>query len=775
MGLVVFLILNFNVILTSYLISSLIDCKRDVDRLLTAFVIWLAEIVGVTLLLGLVGFLQLEVIALTTGLFLILALFLSLKKGIRGPNYRPKLRQACQLKENKTLLALFLLAAIVILWLTFTGLIFPPSHWDAMMYHLYLPAKWLKAGQIFIPTAAPSSTLWFALYYPANAEVLFLWNILSLPPTLLVDLTQLPFLIFGAIACYSIAGKLGLEKKSSMLPAFIFLFTPIFVIQARAAYNGLILSSLFLIAINFLLSWNKTESFSSLLVMSISTGLLLGTKYTGLAYAFLLLVALLVLNRKKRKKVFATSLMVFIAISFIFGGYWYVRNLEKKGSLMANVPVTDSYPKLISNNWVPSSALPEAKKNTELIQEFILYPLLDGLPEKENYTLNSGFGPQLLSLIVPSILILIYITARKKDVTHSLLLFFLFSSLVFLYFIPPLSVRFALPLYGIACVTVAELHSWLNHKRLLEYIVVFCALFTLIGTAFSLVPYQSHYLSFGMDHQFFAPLRYNNKAMQQNVKAWGWLSNQSKAGSKIAYANLNVPFYLFGENLKNEPYYVKKQDYQDWTEAIKDKDYLYLNLAKISELVGEDRRNFSLSLPIEYAFAQDSDRFRQVYSSKFSKIYRIKKNETKGEQTKVINIGSGHEGKYLGAGWYENETEEGKCNYRWGGNGSCSTLHFRLNDTNYQLFFLAVPYLTGEKRKQTMTIKLNGDAVKKKELLNRWGTYNFSLPAEKMETGFNEIDFCYNYTIVPYNYTEERSDDKRKLGAMFDYVVLVPD
>lgn len=142
---------------------------------------------------------------------------------------------------------------------------------------------------------------------------------LALPPTLLVDLSQLPFLIFGAVACYSIAGKLGLEKKSSMLPAFVFFFTPLFMIQARAAYNDLMLTSLFLIAINFLLSWNKTESLASLLMMGISSGLLLGVKYTSLGYAILLLAALAIVNRKKGREVFATSLVAFIAIGFILG------------------------------------------------------------------------------------------------------------------------------------------------------------------------------------------------------------------------------------------------------------------------------------------------------------------------------------------------------------------------------------------------------------------------------------------------------------------------
>ncbi len=184
---------------------------------------------GVGLILGFVGWLHISVASL------VLVAIIALQQG-------PLARQRVDLREHMAAvaaairplstkhpvvggLALTALASEVV-----TGLSRPPLSWDALAYHLLLPATWLQRLQISVPFGRyPTS---FYGLFPGNGEVWLWWWMSPSHSELFVNLASVPHWLLLVAATGLLARHLGAQSHWPLAAAVV--GTLPFVVKAAA-------------------------------------------------------------------------------------------------------------------------------------------------------------------------------------------------------------------------------------------------------------------------------------------------------------------------------------------------------------------------------------------------------------------------------------------------------------------------------------------------------------------------------------------------------------
>ena len=168
-----------------------------------------------------------------------------------------------------------------------------------------------------------------------------------------------------------------------------------------------------LLSINFLLEWKRTEKIDSFILFGATSGLLLGIKYTTILYVSGLFIAMLFILSKKKPEDITKLFMLFIFLNLVFGGIWYVRNFYQEGSVFGKLPVPEVLPDFISQVKQFDEYFTPLENLYSSWQHFISYPLFDSF-SNSFYSNTSGFGPQLIALVIPSFLFTTFYSFKKK-------------------------------------------------------------------------------------------------------------------------------------------------------------------------------------------------------------------------------------------------------------------------------------------------------------------------------------------------------------------------
>jgi len=401
--------------------------------LIAAQVLFIGQVLGVSLVLGWFGILRPTPLALGCGLISIGVYTL----GVR-PNWNTvrETNRAFGLWLRKTripfwVVLLGLLTLIILLRNIFWGWFLPPFLRDDIAYHLTIMGNIIQSGALHF---FPSPSEWIR-DYPVNSELFQAWNFFFLGMDKLVDLAFLPTILTGGLAMYGICRKFGFSRRASAVGWAVFAFTPLVFLEQLGSYNDAWMASLFLCGVYFVLSHRSDRGPDgvrwTVILAGLCSGVILGTKFSGAleVIAIGVLLALQILHPffssgqadktgsgVKISEVLA-PISIFIVLTAFFGAYPMIRNTIAEGNPLAPVEVR-------IGEWIQWPGR-SASEFPSIGSEEVLQNARNGWDRVytiwfERYRLvydwnNSGTGPIWLFLGIPGAILWIWESFRKRN------------------------------------------------------------------------------------------------------------------------------------------------------------------------------------------------------------------------------------------------------------------------------------------------------------------------------------------------------------------------
>ena len=293
--------------------------SRATRMLLGAF----AMVVVVEAVLGAVGLLTAASVVVALALLAAAATALARRR----PRVETRPREPLS-RVDAGLLAALMAAFAFRLW---AGLHRTQFFYDALSYHLHVPATWMHAHRIEIVPAVFGDPSW--AYAPANVELWFLFLMAPLRSDYLAGVGQLPFAALAAAAIVATVREAGGPRAAALGAALAFLSIPEIWGQMPTAMTDLGLAACLLASLPSLvrLSSRPLGRRADLLAVAVALGLAVGTKYAGVALAipFAGLAAAGWLRRRPRDARGAGLALVAVIAT---GGFWYARNAALTGN-----------------------------------------------------------------------------------------------------------------------------------------------------------------------------------------------------------------------------------------------------------------------------------------------------------------------------------------------------------------------------------------------------------------------------------------------------------
>lgn len=234
------------------------------------------------------------------------------------------------LKQSKAATTILVISLGAWIWIFGLGVLLPPTDFDGLAQNIPIAAFHLQEGNL-----ARIETPYRGIHaYPANGALWIAWSMLVAGEDSLIDLVQLPFWLLGALAVYHLARLAAATRKNAMLGSAIFIFAPVVILQARAAYFDLMLASMVLAALALIADRQLSIRYAAAAVGS-ALGVILGLKYAGAINAIplgLLLLLRIYLERRALSRAALVDLAVAALPALILGGYWYLGNWHDLGN-----------------------------------------------------------------------------------------------------------------------------------------------------------------------------------------------------------------------------------------------------------------------------------------------------------------------------------------------------------------------------------------------------------------------------------------------------------
>lgn len=288
--------------------------SEKVEKVILFFLYFYTIIIVIMTLLGTLGILN-------CGVFLVVLTILNTILFYFSRRNRIVSVRTIRQKFNLKILLLYL-PLILLLIIKFTNAAFSAiTETDSLVYHLPFAVQWFKTQTIWEPYytayAGPLG------YYPGNYELLLLYAFFPFKSDILINLVNFPLFIPFALVLYCIARLFNIKGTKAFIVPVLFLFTPLIIRQGGIPQNDLFFIFTFSVAIYFILKNYLINTWNCLTILPIalSLGLFIGTKSSGIIYGGALLI-LLAFFKKKNPVIVLSALF----ISFICGGFWYLRN-----------------------------------------------------------------------------------------------------------------------------------------------------------------------------------------------------------------------------------------------------------------------------------------------------------------------------------------------------------------------------------------------------------------------------------------------------------------
>jgi len=303
------------------LFAACLRLRSAVGFLLAAYLLASAEIVAVSLLLSIGGWLTRDALLVVVVAVVALAALVWARLGRpRPPLSSGTITALREAFRDPAVVALAVLAGIAHLYLVAGALTVPQSSPDTLLYHLPRAALWKQQHAVAYVANSPDERVNAT---PPNAEIETMSSMLLSGGDRYVTLVQLLALLVTCVAILGTAHRLGLGTREAAFGALAFSTFTVIALQTPTALNDLVVASLLVAAAYFVAGTSRLE----LGLTALALGLALGTKVTA-AFA-LPVLAFFALSIQPRGR--WPWLALSGAVGLAAGSYWYLVNLVHTG------------------------------------------------------------------------------------------------------------------------------------------------------------------------------------------------------------------------------------------------------------------------------------------------------------------------------------------------------------------------------------------------------------------------------------------------------------
>jgi hypothetical protein len=556
------------------------------------------------------------------------------------------------IRSDIVLLAIVSLFTVSMIWTIFQGLLFPSYTWDALWYHLPIVGYIMESGAI---QNIPNDFFihQFINIFPKNMELFFLWNVIFLKSDVIVDLSQVLFIICGILSVYSMAIKLHIQSKYAMYSAFLFFFTPIIILQATTNYVDVAISVLFLMAVNYFISDSRDSSnrelgkFSylnqrkiNLLLGGLATGILLGSKGSG--PLFVALLSFIVIIQKLRRHYFTSNaqytalrsvkyfLFYFFLPAVLLGGYWYGKNWIAYNNPVYPMEIT-ILGKTIFEGLYKGFVEPAPQIINEL--SYLTRPVYVWMENIQYYMYDSrlgGLGPLWFILFLPSILFtFIYSLIKRRYDLLSVILIFIVAFMMYPRNWTPRYVMFIIGLGALSFGCAMNYFS--GGRRVMQIMSLLLVVYTFMTSNSPCITFsQVNKLHSLPAHERtlarMAPFNIDLHARQE-YGYWIWISDNISTGDTLAYTF--EPLFLsplWNSSFTNKVTYVKADSFSEWKKKLNanSTDYIVIKTNSVEDGWIEKERQMGYSLGW---LGQVHEKFKVLYSDENYKILKFRRGK----------------------------------------------------------------------------------------------------------------------------------------------------
>lgn len=534
------LILYFSILKFFYFFREKIGF---IDRLICSFCVYLTIVLGIYGILGAFHLYEWKVITFSTVILSLFFFIFKFKIKESFLNYYNETKNSFKnlffsLKTDPFLLILFLiifLESVMILRFIF---LYPPQGWDSYMYHLLIVSG-IAAQKGFLSSTFMDLNSWH-MYFPKNGEVIFSYYFIFTDTEKGMLIMYFPFLIFGALSCYSILRKLNISKEKSLY-IFSILSIPIIPNLAGSAYVDLQAGFIFLIFLNFLLLNFPYNILFSIISLSIGAGI----KLTFLP-VFGLFLVYGIINFISKRKYNLVFLALFLCLITSF--HYYIYNFYLKWNPLYPYSIKIFGREIFKGNVEVikyADGLPVFTYNLFTIFKCLLE---FGYRGENYYTCDNrggGFGHLFISLGLIPFLISIFLSIKNKEKNFLKIIFYTF--LFFLTAPYRWWPRFHIYLPFVAFTGTIYVWEKLNQKNLKSLIILLTFLSFLEGMHHRIIlsPFSS---LFSYKNNTFELLHIPDGLMQSYSKLCFYIKKNDRIGIWNLYGPPNV---LTGLILRN--------------------------------------------------------------------------------------------------------------------------------------------------------------------------------------------------------------------------------
>jgi 4-amino-4-deoxy-L-arabinose transferase-like glycosyltransferase len=323
---------------TSMVLIHALGIPSNISRLLALAILNCAQIVVVVEVLSLLESIRVRNLVLVHWGVAAILLAFQCRPAALLP-YKPReFFQQILSGSDRPLQVLLLITTLAGATTFLLALYVPPNNHDSMTYHLarvgfYLQQRSLKS----YPTANIRQTV-----FPANAEILMLWQVSLLKRDTAVALVQWLSWLGSVLAIYGIARRLRAPPKGALFAALAFASFPEIVLQSTSTQNDLVTAFFLLCAFLFVAELPRAPA-TSILLAGTSIGLAIGTKTLALAmlpgFGIYILACLIAHEGFTLRRVLGLVLLSLVGC-LALGSYFYFQNLSNYGHVTGPVPFT---------------------------------------------------------------------------------------------------------------------------------------------------------------------------------------------------------------------------------------------------------------------------------------------------------------------------------------------------------------------------------------------------------------------------------------------------